>query len=86
MPLGTFGGHLRFGTPEKVDFASVWVSFWIAFGDSVGTLFLLRAPPAPFVRALEHHVSLIWADPGVGLVLIHPLYTQFVDFCVSKFG
>ena len=49
MPLGTFGGHLCAVASEKVDLESFWVPFWSPFGDLVGILFLLWAPPGTLI-------------------------------------
>ena len=80
MPLGTLGGHLCAGTAEKVDFG------WSPFGDSVGILFLRWAPLGPCWPAFGSNVLAVLVVPGVGHVLIHPIYTKIVDFWVGNSG
>ena len=86
MPLGTFGGHLCAVASEKVDLESFWGSFWSPFWDLVGILFLLWAPLGPLLRGFGSNVLAVLVAPGVGLVLIHPIYTKIVDFWVGKCG
>ena len=86
MPLGTFGGHLCAVASEKVDLESFWVPFWSPSGDLVGILFLLWAPLGPLLRGFGSNVLAVLVAPGVGLGLIHPIYTKIVDFWVGKCG
>ena len=84
--LGDLGGHLCAVASEKVDLESFWGSFWSPFGDLVGILFLLWAPLGPLLRGFGSNVLAVLVAPGVGLVLIHPSYTTFIDFWVGKCG
>ena len=84
MPLGIFGGHLCAVASEKVDLESFWGPFWSPFGDLVGILFLLWARLGSLLRGFGSNVSAVLVAPGVGLVLIHPVYMKIIDVWVGK--
>ena len=56
MPLGTLGGPLCTGTPQKVDLGSFGGAFWDPFGGTVGIVFQLWVPMGPLLAAFESHL------------------------------
>lgn len=86
MPLGTFWGHLCAVVSEKVDLERFWEPFRSPFGDLIGILFLLRAPPGPLLLGFGSNVLAVLVAPGLGLDLRHQIYTKFIDLWVGKCG